>query len=177
MKHLPVFSLFVCNRYASSYPCLFTGFGITHTAITACCCLRNEKSGQRIRGSRRKCAVSCHSRVRIRCILQTLQSSAANPGICIRWYVPYPFIFPSSNWFLIIETVVSYRATYLTYDAFFSVVRSSVPKIQLDHLFEAKDDIAHAVRAELSKVMVSYSREIHCFLRQFFSLVLFIFSL
>jgi hypothetical protein len=39
---------------------------------------------------------------------------------------------------------------------FLSVIRSGVPKITLDALFESKDDLAHKVRENLSKVMVIF---------------------
>lgn len=37
-----------------------------------------------------------------------------------------------------------------------NVVRSTVPRIKLDQVFETKEEIAHAVRDELEKVMGTY---------------------
>ncbi|CAM9406671.1 unnamed protein product [Chrysoparadoxa australica] len=42
----------------------------------------------------------------------------------------------------------------------FDVVRSTLPKMELDAAFEAKEDIAVAVKSQLSEVMVSYGFEI-----------------
>ncbi|MDR1907015.1 MAG: SPFH domain-containing protein [Puniceicoccales bacterium] len=42
----------------------------------------------------------------------------------------------------------------------FDVVRAQVPKILLDDVFEKKDDIANAVKAELSDVMAEFGYEI-----------------
>eukprot|EP00211_Chloroparvula_japonica_P016678 CAMPEP_0119133180 /NCGR_PEP_ID=MMETSP1310-20130426/13200_1 /TAXON_ID=464262 /ORGANISM="Genus nov. species nov., Strain RCC2339" /LENGTH=273 /DNA_ID=CAMNT_0007123865 /DNA_START=178 /DNA_END=999 /DNA_ORIENTATION=+ len=42
----------------------------------------------------------------------------------------------------------------------FDVVRSTVPQIDLDELFETKDEIARTVRSELRKVMEDYGFEI-----------------
>jgi regulator of protease activity HflC (stomatin/prohibitin superfamily) len=60
-----------------------------------------------------------------------------------------------------------YEAFYMLWDptkqieAFvFDVVRAQVPKILLDDVFEKKDDIANAVRAELSDVMAEFGYEI-----------------
>eukprot|EP00899_Mesostigma_viride_P021450 jgi/Mesvir1/29306/Mv01566-RA.2 len=43
----------------------------------------------------------------------------------------------------------------------FDVVRSEVPKIKLDDVYELKDDIAKAVREELSKVLGGFGFMIH----------------
>jgi len=42
----------------------------------------------------------------------------------------------------------------------FDTIRSAVPKINLDKVFEQKEDIANAVKQELSKCMQSYGWEI-----------------
>lgn len=42
----------------------------------------------------------------------------------------------------------------------FDVVRAQVPKIKLDDVFEKKDDIANAVKIELSEMMESFGYEI-----------------
>jgi len=42
----------------------------------------------------------------------------------------------------------------------YDVVRASVPKIDLDSVFETKEDIAMAVKAELEKVMATYGYQI-----------------
>lgn len=42
----------------------------------------------------------------------------------------------------------------------YDVVRASVPKIDLDSVFETKEDIASAVKAELEKVMAEYGYQI-----------------
>jgi len=39
---------------------------------------------------------------------------------------------------------------------FYSVVRSTVPKLELDEAFASKDEIARAVLAQLSEVMREY---------------------
>lgn len=41
------------------------------------------------------------------------------------------------------------------------VVRGQVPKMKLDDLFEAKDEIAHAVKERLGKAMADYGYSIH----------------
>jgi regulator of protease activity HflC (stomatin/prohibitin superfamily) len=79
------------------------------------------------------------------------------------------------NVFVDIVVSVQYQAlTDSVYDAFYKltnpyeqikayvydVVRASVPKIALDDVFETKDDIAHSVKEELSKVMESYGYDI-----------------
>jgi len=81
----------------------------------------------------------------------------------------------SDNVFVEIEISVQYRAIEAAvYDAFYKltnprqqiksyaddVLRSSVPKISLDTLYESKGDLAHRVRSSLSKVMESYGFEI-----------------
>eukprot|EP00898_Chlorokybus_atmophyticus_P007600 jgi/Chlat1/7841/Chrsp66S07286 len=43
----------------------------------------------------------------------------------------------------------------------FDVVRSTVPKIKLDDVFEVKDDIAQAVKTELTKVIGAFGYDIH----------------
>ena len=79
------------------------------------------------------------------------------------------------NVFVEIVVSVQFRAiAAAAYDAFYKltnpreqirayvydVIRSGVPKVTLDHLFESKDDLAHKVRENLSKVMESYGYEI-----------------
>lgn len=81
----------------------------------------------------------------------------------------------SDNVFVTVVVSVQYRADVdAVYDAFyklqnpqtqiksyvFDVVRSSVPKITLDRLFEVKEDLAHSVRENLGEVMQGYGYEI-----------------
>ena len=42
----------------------------------------------------------------------------------------------------------------------FDVVRAEVPKLKLDYVFEKKDDIANAVKAELNDAMINYGYDI-----------------
>lgn len=81
----------------------------------------------------------------------------------------------SDNVFVTIVVSVQFRALKEgAYDAFykltntreqirsyvFDVIRSGVPKVTLDVLFEQKDDLAHRVREQLGKTMVTYGYEI-----------------
>jgi len=75
------------------------------------------------------------------------------------------------NVFVTISISVQYHVvTDNVYDAYYkltnpkqqitayvgNVVRSTVPRIKLDQVFEAKEEIAHAVRDELEKVMTTF---------------------
>jgi len=79
------------------------------------------------------------------------------------------------NVFVEIVVSVQYRTiAAAAYDAFYKltnpreqirayvydVIRSGVPKITLDTLFESKDDLAHSVRESLAKVMAGFGYEI-----------------
>jgi len=79
------------------------------------------------------------------------------------------------NVFVQVAVSVQYRVlTEKTYDAFyrltdpaeqirayvFDVIRSTLPKLELDAAFESKDDIANACQAQLQKVMTDYGYEI-----------------
>ena len=43
---------------------------------------------------------------------------------------------------------------------FFTVIRASIPKLELDDAFEQKNEIAKAVEEELEKAMFAYGYEI-----------------
>jgi len=49
-------------------------------------------------------------------------------------------------------------ASFKAYDILhlFSVIRASVPKLELDAVFEQKNDIAKAVEEELEKVFIPF---------------------
>jgi len=79
------------------------------------------------------------------------------------------------NVFVIVAVSVQYHVIQASvYDAYYklsnprqqitsyvcNVVRSTVPKIKLDHVFETKDEIAHAVRDELEKIVGSFGYSI-----------------
>jgi len=79
------------------------------------------------------------------------------------------------NVFVTISVSVQYHVIVdSVYDAFYkltnprqqitayvgNVVRSTVPRIKLDQVFETKDEIAHAVRDELEKVMSTFGYSI-----------------
>jgi len=79
------------------------------------------------------------------------------------------------NVFVMVSVSVQYHVLHdIEYDAYYkltnprqqitayvcNVVRSTVPRIKLDHVFETKDEIAHAVRDELEKVMGSFGYKI-----------------
>mmetsp|Transcript_26693 Transcript_26693/g.55718 ORF Transcript_26693/g.55718 Transcript_26693/m.55718 type:complete len:283 (+) Transcript_26693:34-882(+) len=79
------------------------------------------------------------------------------------------------NVFVQVAVSVQYRVlTEKVYDAFyrltdpteqirayvFDVVRSTIPKMELDRAFESKEDIANQVQLQLSKVMNEYGYEI-----------------
>uniref|UniRef100_A0A7S4NQ67 Band 7 domain-containing protein n=1 Tax=Paramoeba aestuarina TaxID=180227 RepID=A0A7S4NQ67_9EUKA len=81
----------------------------------------------------------------------------------------------SDNVFVEIEVSVQFKALKESaYDAFYKlsnireqirsyvydVIRSGVPKITLDILFEQKDELAHSVRDNLDKTMSAYGYEI-----------------
>jgi len=79
------------------------------------------------------------------------------------------------NVFVTVYVSVQYHViTESVYDAFYkltnprqqitayigNVVRSTVPRIKLDHVFESKDEIDHAVKDELEKVMTTFGYSI-----------------
>ena len=55
------------------------------------------------------------------------------------------------NWKVLRRQITSYV---------FDVVRAEVPKMKLDNVFERKDDVANAVKAELNDAMLDYGYDI-----------------
>jgi len=50
--------------------------------------------------------------------------------------------------------------TLIMFSSYFKVVRSSLPRLDLDDAFSSKDEIAQAVKAQLGNLMAEYGYEI-----------------
>jgi len=72
-------------------------------------------------------------------------------------YFPFcPFVLSPFSFQLIISTAFLPPLPFLPFRYVEDIVRSTVPKMELDSAFEAKEELAHAIRDSLQQTMGSY---------------------